>query len=389
MVTQAIGWGMNIAISDFSNAFVAMAAGREQGGTSFRYGIPAYLAAFPHPLYGRARSFAVERSPELQRRVSSYTEERRQRYVKNFGKRFGRYRRTMEAIANTAWWFLEQTDKMSATQIWLARYWQEKADGTSEAEAVRQSDAAVRNHLPTTDKAQQGKLGREPGSLGGVLVFFGYFAKLYNVLYGRNLGSAVRAWTAAYRGDATKSAAALKTLELWARAAAINYFANVVGELLSGRGPEDDEDWGEWQMYKALAGYALPIPLVGVLAEPLVKKLVTGKTDVFAATPRAAPAISAAGGVLKNLGKLLDDEAEDEDRVWAAVEFLISTVPPITTGRAIPLRQEMKTLKYLENLLSGEAERTDPFGAASGGVYGERENQGANPLSIMSGVVAP
>src|SRR5690606_3752878 len=172
--------------------------------------------------------------------------------------------RALVAVSNTVWFFMEQTDKMASTQIWLARYWEEKSQGKTDAEASKIADESVRRMLPGPERAEMPRLCRDPVALGRLMAFQGFFNKVYNIV-AAEAGQVVRAGTRASR---TGSAAdwgrfGLRTAQAAGSVLGVLFFVNVVGELLAGRGPEEDEDWEDWLAAKMAAAPFLLIPIVG------------------------------------------------------------------------------------------------------------------------------
>lgn len=373
LVVGAIGWSIPLAIADVTNALGAMARGREFGGTSVKYAIPAYLAALPlSPTYGPMRRMALGKSLELQRRLRSFSDQRRADFIKNVGKRRGGVTRVVEAIGNTAFFMLEQTDKMASTQIWLARYWQERSDGKTEAEAVELADTAVRANLPSPERAELPAFVRDPGGAGALMVFYGFFGKQLNVHAAMGRVSARKLVAASRSGrGADYAGAALKAAELAGRTLAMFFFLDVVGELLAGRGPEEDESAEEWATRKLLAAPFNRIPIVGGIAEPIIGK-VMGRN--VTASYRVAPALALIQNVVKGIGRLADGEGDAGERALAAVDLAL-------TALKLPTSQVRRTFGYLEQVFSGEAE-SNP---ASGLIYGERERQPLNPITAIAG----
>ncbi len=381
MVVGSLGWSLTTAAGDFSNALVAMAIGRENGGTSVKYGVPAYLAALPVPgVYGRFRSMALSKSPELRNRVEAKRDDLRRQFLGNFGKKRGKLSKAREMVGNTVWFFLDQTDKMASTQIWLARYWQEKADGVSEADAIRLADQAVTGALVSPERAELPALIRNPGSLGGLLVFAGYFTKLHSITAGRLGGRAVRAVTEAMR-DGSREAygrAGLKVAEVAGRVMAVYFFANVVGELLAGRGREEDEEWEDYILRQMATAPLNQGPIVG----PLLASAVSSAAfdTKYRVSARAAPAPAFVEQIIRGVGKVAADDTEPDDRVWAAVEAALF-------GLKFGVSQPRRTVRFLEDWIQGEAEPRDAFDATSGVLYGERDRQPANAITEIGAAV--
>lgn len=379
MIVGAIGWSATVAMADFANPLMAMAASKEAGGTSLRWAIPAYLAAIPFsPSYIPMRRFALSKSAELRNRRAGWTQQRREQFLRELGRKRGRLSRALVAVSNTVWFFMEQTDKMASTQIWLARYWEEKSQGKTDAEASRIADESVRRMLPGPERAEMPRLFRDPGALGGLLAFQGFFNKVYNIV-AAEAGQVVRAGTRASR---TGSAAdwgrfGLRTAQAAGSVLGVLFFVNVVGELLAGRGPEEDEDWEDWLAAKMAAAPFLLIPIVGPDVSNVVEATLRER---YVHPPSRAPSISFAYDMGKRIWKAVNEDEEDSERVWALVEVALGAA-------RLPINQPRRTLRFIEALINDEALAETPLEILSGLVYGERDDQALNPFTLTQRII--
>jgi hypothetical protein len=302
--------------------------------------------------------------------MAAFSDERRQAYLKSIGKKRGKLSEALTAAANTAWFFLEQTDKMTSTQIWLARFWQESHEGKNEAEAAALADGAVRSSIPGSDRAELPAFARDPGAAGSIVVFYGYFSKMFNVLHGLTF-NAGREWTKAARGQGSYSNASLATAKAAGRALAVMFAYNVLGELLAGRGPDEGEPPEEYLLRKMVAAPINVIPL-GAGFEAYIGKAITGRGGMV--SQRAAPVVSMADSIYRSIGKAMSEDGTNSERVWAAVDVAL-------LARGLPSLQTKRTGGYLEKLLAGDAEPEGPGDLASGLLFGERDNQ---PMNIFT-----
>lgn len=379
MIVGAIGWSATVAMADFANPLMAMAASKEAGGTSIRWGIPAYLAAIPFsPSYIPMRRFALSKSAELRNRRAGWNQQRREQFLRELGRKRGKLSRALVAVSNTVWFFMEQTDKMASTQIWLARYWEEKSQGKTDAEASRIADESVRRMLPGPERAEMPRLFRDPGALGGLLAFQGFFNKVYNIV-AAEAGQVVLAGTRASR---TGSAAdwgrfGLRTAQAAGSILGIFFFVNVVGELLAGRGPEEDEEWEDWLAAKMAAAPFLLIPIVGADVSNVVESTLRER---YVHPPSRAPSVSFAYDMGKRIWKAVSEDEEDSERVWALVEVALGAA-------RLPINQPRRTLRFIEALINDEAWAETPLEFMSGLVYGERDDQALNPFTLTQRII--
>jgi hypothetical protein len=150
---------------------------------------------------------------------------------------------------------------------------------------------------------------------------------------------------------------------------------SVLGELVSGRGPDDsdgddpEERWALWFLRKLLMGPLYGLPWVG----SVVESAVMGKEP----SVRLAPGLAIADRLGKaGIRALRNDEAGAKE----AVEILKA----VGVGAGFPVRP----VRAGEYLLGEEGEEDlgelDVAGVAEGLVYGPREGKGATPLTPLT-----
>lgn len=370
-VMGAIGGSISVAMGDLSNPLVVMAS----GDVSARNGAPALaktLAFWPS-----TRAKALELSPELRHRAENNAGELRKALagIGAEGNK-GAISSAMDTARVMAFAFQEMTEKLAATTIFMGALRDAQAKGMGDAEAVRHADAIVRGNLPSHNPAEQSALLRDKRGLGSLLMFHGYFNKLYNVTR-RQAHAPFLAWANAEgAGDYAKAAG--QTALAAGRILAVFAVANGMGEYFSGRGKEDDETWGQWLARKVISGPFSIIPFGSTIGEPLSAKLVTG--EVKSVSIRAAPALSTVQSALTAIGKIASDEREPSQKVWDAIEATL-------LAANLPVRQVRKTGEYLTRLATGDTKPENLADLASGLIYGERDNQPANPMSDLSAKV--
>jgi hypothetical protein len=142
-----------------------------------------------------------------------------------------------------------------------------------------------------------------------------------------------------------------------------------LAELMSGKGPEEDETVPEWLLRKAVGSAFLLLPFGGDISEA-VQYAIAPEGSMRKPSERSSPAVAAFEHMRNALGTAFNENADDLDRYIAAGELL-------AFGARLPVVQPKRTLKY-----ALDPSDTSPAGVASGVVYGERDGQPANPLTI-------
>jgi GGDEF domain-containing protein len=362
-VTSTLGFSLSVTIGDLTNALVAMFG----GFTKARFATPALVMGLVK------MDEVTAKSPELRHRKDTMLANMRKN-LSEVGR--GSKSAMLEGVREAGWWLFALTDRMGSAQIWKGGYEQNKAAGMSEAESVREADSLVRRMLPSHDPAEQPAILRDRRGLGSLIAFMGYFNKLWNIKR-EILRPALIAWA-----KADGVSAKLGTLPTVGHAAArvmgVILVSAVIAELLSGRGPEDDEDWAEWALRKALAAPGQDFPVIGQVAEPIVNavvgKILHGEVKRKKLSVRASPVFAGFERLWKAFAKIADEDKEPDDRLWALVEAVgFGLKLPIGSSQVGRTGRYATSGDFLEDVTSGR-----PGEALSGLIYGERENQPTN-----------
>jgi hypothetical protein len=288
---------------------------------------------------------------------------------------------------------MEQSDKMSSTIVWDAAFEQHLADQRSFGKpidfeaAARDADSRVRGLMPSHVVAEQPAMLRDRHSIGALLAFYSYFNKLYNVNrriwhdpyqkwnsdasnLGENPDLGSVAWNKLSRAGSLSGSIAQAT----GRTVATLVVANVLGELLSGRGREEDEKLGQWLLRKSLASATPMVPIAGVALEELINRKVTGKHKQLSL--RAAPAAAAIEGMVNAYTKISSNNRDGWEKFWAAVE---------ATGVVThtPLRQVSKTGSYVQKVVQHRTRVRGPGDFVGGVGWGETKNRPRNPGTAL------
>jgi hypothetical protein len=199
---------------------------------------------------------------------------------------------------------------------------------------------------------------------GGWLAFYGYLNKVYQV--NRSLVDDAYVRSVDPAGTAGKSKG-----EVLGRLMGVAIASGVVSELLSGRGKEDDETWGEWMVRKSVAAPAQSLPWVG---GPIEAGISMAQGNAAKVGVRTAPGMEAGLAFLKNVQRAYEKGLLSEEGAAAAVQA-------VGFGLNVPTRQLVKTGKYaLGGGLGRDLEAGRLGDALEGLFYGERPRQPATVL---------
>jgi GGDEF domain-containing protein len=354
---QAIGHSIGVALGDLSNPLLAAASGEVR---------PRYLALATAKMasdFRGARKMALEASPELRHRASDYAQKLRLQ-LGLMGGSPGLENPTLRAVRESAYFFMEQTDKLTATPIWLAKYHQALGEGRADADAVKDADATVRKLFPAQADPEKAAWLRDHRGMASLLMFYGFMNKVYNLnrLYVHDV---YKEWNDEAATPVSKATAVAKaTGKLLATAMVVG----AASEFLSGRGKEDDETWEEWLARKTLVSPLSTVPFVGQAVEGVfLRKQIS---------IRNAPALSLMQSAAQSVQRLLKAaEAGDADAAKTAWD----TVELLGLAAGIPTRQPRKTLEYLGGVASGAESPRGPGDVVGGVIYGKRK---ANPANL-------
>lgn len=356
MAIAVLGWAPQVALGDLSNLLV--------GGTLLKkkHWAAGLMEVARHPI--QATEMALEKSGELRFRRDQLQRDLA-RQVKQLTATGPLARGPLAWFRDHAFTFVEWSDRATSTPIWLGAYRQALAQGQTDEAAVRCADSIIRKAFPSHSAVDQAALLRDKGFWGLSTVFYGYLNVTYNL--NRDVVHAAAA------GDIGLARASGRLMALW-----ISY--GVVSELLTGRGPEEGDEneelvdlvgleearWVGWFTRKLLLAplSSLPFPIANMF-----ESLALGKRP----SVRAPPVFQ----VVESLGKALQ-QATREDGGGRALLHLLRGVG-ILAG--VPIRP-LAPLQYLIDVVEGERQPEGPADLASGLIYGEREGQPANLLTL-------
>lgn len=294
--------------------------------------------------------------------------------------RAGKASRALQAIREAGMWMMRTVDGVVSTAVWIGAHRQALADGKDAAAAVRWADDLLLQVQPSSSAVEKAGILRNKGAIGAMTMFYGYLS----VAYRANHRIASPLFTQEFQSASAPKRALMagkvagQMLGFWLAFGAL-------GEFLMGRGPEDgdrdDEDpenkalqWRNWVTRKLLVAPLTLIPVVPVASGTeslLLKKRTMARTD-----PMSQLVVT----MFETIGAAVEaskDEADDDAGEKAAHKALRTLF--LATG--LPIRPLETTAKYLVELFTGERIPENAADAASGIVYGERENQPTTPLT--------
>lgn len=358
-VVAVLGYSVPTAAGDMANLLAAV----PRSGLKLSHWAAGLLQFYTSPFDSKAE--AEGKSGELRFRRDQLTREL-QKQVKSLTATGPFARGPVRWLKDHAFAFMEFTDLVTSTPIWMGAYRQGLAEQKTEAEAIRFADGVIREVFPSHSPVDLPGVLRDKGYIGTALMFYGYFNVVYNSL---------RDITHPLHTAEDWVAGAKRAPVVGARALAFMATAVVLSELLSGRGPEgDDEEWHEWFLRKLLVGGFASLPIVGDAATAIESKLMHKMSN-----PRAAPIVS----IMTQIGDGAMKLTEDDTDAQKALKVLMQTLaPPL----GLPMSQPLRTATGVSAL--NEETPRNPFEAGSDMTYGRREGQPKNPLSILGEAIS-
>lgn len=283
-------------------------------------------------------AFVAEKSGEMRHRVETLD-----RDVRDSMRRLADKRSITSDVQRTAFILTSYADRVVTVPTWLGGYNQAIAEGKAEEDAIRAGDRAVRLSQGGGGAKDLAAVQRNNELMKLMTMYYTPFSALYARL--RDMGHQV-----SVQGIGYLPAAVARTIGLVLLPA-------VLGEMLAGRGPDDDED-DVWWAIRSMALYPVAsLPGVrdfsGLLEQKIIQMSGEGKME-FAPSYQISPIVSAIGKAYNNLiSKPIDviagERELDSDVAWGAFESAGLVV-------GLPTSQVRVTGSYLTDLLSGEAQ---------------------------------
>ena len=276
---------------------------------------------------GHARDFVFERSEQMRNRMTTFDRDVRDQ-LKGLQDR-------STAVRRSFFYLTGAMDMSVSIPTWLGAY-RKAMDGSVEGLTKGDELAAIDFADSMVRKSQSAGGAKD---LAGVqasspifklfTTFYSYFNVMYNMM--------------ARRYGMTKSMA--DAPQLIASMATLWFLPAILSELIAQRGPEEDEDWGEWFL-NDWTNWAL-YPMQGLIG---MRELVQAMGPYGYDAPPALDAISKTGRALKIPLKVVDPDQEvTKADVKAAVEA-------VSYWGHLPGRQLWITGEYLYAYMTGEVD---------------------------------
>jgi len=221
---------ITIMTGNFANIPVAMARIRPD------YLTKAVVRSMRHPMESWRQAAAL--SGEVRHRMTTFDRDMKEGLASVRGQRNLRAQALRFGYAMTGF-----TDLVTAVPIFWGSYEQSRAHGMEHEDAVRAADATVRNIVSTGHPIDLPRAMRTRGPERLMTMFYGYASAQYQLLRS-SLNQIEKA-----RLD---RAVGQRLPIIIAQATAVVAGNAIIGEMLSSRGPEDDENWAVWALRSML-----------------------------------------------------------------------------------------------------------------------------------------
>lgn len=323
-----MGWKISTMLSQGAGYFSAMDNVKPQ----FLMNASIQFATSPKTTWGMVQ----EKSGEMRHRADTL-----ERDVKDALLRMRGEEGLSADVRRTAFFLTSMADRAISTQVWVGGYNQALAEGKIEEDAVRAGDRAVR--------LSQGAGGAKDlsaiqGSNELMRLLTMYYTP-FNVLYARlrDVGHQTSVKGIGYLPAAV------------ARSIALVILPAILGDLLAGRGPDDDEDETWWAIRKSLLYPLASIPVLrdfsGYLEAALIK--ISGEGEMkFPPSYKLSPIVGAIEKIAKAPGKVISAIEGDKDADDVAWDIFESS----GTVLGLPTAQTRITGEYIFDLISGDAD---------------------------------
>jgi hypothetical protein len=291
--------------------------------------------------------FVMEKSGEMRHRQNTIERDtkealRQMREPQSKNPVIGTAQSVTRPIARSAFYLTAMADRTISVPIWLGGYRQALANGEQEEAAIRAGDRAVRLSQGAGGAKDLAAVQRDNDLLKLLTMYYTPFSVLYARL--RDVGYSTRGM-----GDLPKAVA---------RSIALVMLPAVMGDILAGRGPEDDEDEVWWAARKTVLYPLASIPVLrdfsGYLESGIIKASGEGEMR-FAPSYKLSPVVGSLEKIARVPGKLndvLDGSKDVNDVAWDLFE---------TSGYVfgLPTAQPRITGEYIYDVMSGEESPDD------------------------------
>jgi hypothetical protein len=190
-------------------------------------------------------------------------------------------------------------DAMVSVPAWLGAYQQAMAEHGDSGRAVQEADRVVRMKLMTGNPKDLVGVQRNNEVMKLVTMFLGDASANYNIM-----------WTALEKGKG------IKNIPQFTMAAAIVMAGAMLGDLLRGQGPDDDDDKVAWALRKASLAPFQTIPMLRDGANAFDNWIQDKPFTDYKFTPAFTPIQKALDGI-EITAEMLGSEKPPETIDWA------------------------------------------------------------------------
>lgn len=169
-------------------------------------------------------------------------------------------RRMLAKSREIAFYGIAITDAMVTYPLWLGAYQKAADEGLNEEHSIASADRAVRLAMGTGASKDLSAIQRNNEALKWVTQFYSYF----NVVFNRFSALKHDAWKSKQAGRITADLP-----RFLARYLFLAVIPALLSELLSDRGPDDDEDKAEWALRKSVLYPVMTVPVLRDVASYL------------------------------------------------------------------------------------------------------------------------
>lgn len=339
-MTQNMGWSRNLMRGARTNtAIVAMGFkimtamsqfigfGQSVDMVGYRNMTKGLIQFLHHPK--QAWAMVSEKSGEMRHRSQTIERDVKDQLMKIRGKKTKR-----AAVQRSAFYLIAMADRIVSVPTWIAGYNKALGEGLTEEDAIRMGDRAVRMSQGSGGAKDLAEVQRENDLMKMLTMYYTPFSVMYSRM--RDIG------------HTTKTPKDLPRAV--ARSLALVIFPAVLGDLVVGRGPDDDEDPVWWAARKILLYPFQAIPIIRDGVNYLERKATGKYTSGYKLSP-IEDSVAKVVRAVENLDDAWDGSKEWDDVAWDAFE---------ASGYifGLPTAQTRITGEYLEDLLT-DGENTD------------------------------
>lgn len=294
------------------------------------------LATFQGVQMPEMMAFALSKSKELPFRLDTLDRDIRLE-MDRLQQKGGKARDGLTAAKRFAFHGIGYMDRLVSIPTWTGAYNKAIAAGLDDGAAVFAADKAIRLSQGAGSPKDLAAVSRGAGRAGELMKIFTMFYTYLSSVYSRQRSL----------GRDIARAGAKDIPHLIARAWWLVVVPPLLAELLSGRGPDEDEEWGWWAFQKMLSQSLGAIPIVRDATDPVFDRIAGRPGFDYRMSPFSGVGESATN-VAGDIGKIAEGD-ETKRATRNALEFV-----GYTTGM-VP-GQFASASQFLVDVGYGEAE---------------------------------